>query len=404
MDWDRIAAEDATDAFERPSDEMTARTVPIPSQTAKFSDIQRTPSAPSSSALEELPCELLHNILDRLDFQALSRLARASLRAKTIVESLPAYAELVQHAPDALAVLGHTRTIRHHSAAQLRAVLRSTACACGAFGPFLFLVTGERCCLNCIVWKPAFWAMPKARAMRCFGLSKQDVDQLPSLRSVPGDYEHGPCRRTFQLVSVKMAKARGLAVHGSMKRLRLEQADAWCQGRFVKREILLWDICLRDGFDLRTEEFTNLYKFRANPFSGMATTAFPSLSPDHSLERPIWCLGCHKTYYTDLIWTLRSGKYEQPNEDWRECTFMFCELERRAWSKAAFRNHLRNCGGAMDIHCKQDPRGPLKEAQRMVASANNSSIECMIRMRRGNLSFFPSAHTSAWVEFFKCTR
>jgi hypothetical protein len=57
------------------------------------------------------------------DFQYLLRVSHVSLRGRAIVKSLPAYRNLLEYAPHALAALGRTRLISLHSIATLHATL-----------------------------------------------------------------------------------------------------------------------------------------------------------------------------------------------------------------------------------------------------------------------------------------
>lgn len=161
------------------------------SESPKPSTINRDPVS-SLRRLNILPPEVLHIILGVLDFRSLSRLSRASLRTKVIVESLREYRDLMEYAPQALAAIGRTGAITLHSVATIYSVLQSEECiSCTGYGAFLFLLTCERCCWECLHRNQSLWVIPRALAGRCFALSQSQLSRLSAIRSVPGVYSVG---------------------------------------------------------------------------------------------------------------------------------------------------------------------------------------------------------------------
>lgn len=57
----------------------------------------------SFGPLARLPLEIQHTILNMLDFQTISRISRVSAHGLAVVQSLPSYQELLEHAPCAVA-------------------------------------------------------------------------------------------------------------------------------------------------------------------------------------------------------------------------------------------------------------------------------------------------------------
>ncbi|CAI6340612.1 unnamed protein product [Periconia digitata] len=100
---------------------------PAKSSAIKRNSISSSSSSSSSSVglLDILPVELVHCTLSLLDFQSLSHLSRVSLRGYELVRSLPAYRNLIEHAPHSLAALSHIRLIRRHSSQATRRALLS---------------------------------------------------------------------------------------------------------------------------------------------------------------------------------------------------------------------------------------------------------------------------------------
>jgi hypothetical protein len=114
-----------------------------------------THRTPFLGQLNRLPPEILSMIISALDVQAAERMAQVSFMGNLLVRSHPHLRDLKKSTPDALAALATDGIISLHSIHQLHATLRSDRCAtCPAFGPFLFLLTSERCCLECIRYSP----------------------------------------------------------------------------------------------------------------------------------------------------------------------------------------------------------------------------------------------------------
>ncbi|KAL9532994.1 hypothetical protein SMMN14_03534 [Sphaerulina musiva] len=194
----------------------------------KPSTIHRaSPSSPSIlGTLDTLPLEILHAIFAGLDFKSLLHISATCLRGIDVVKSLPEYRDLTSHAPLALAALGKTRLIRHHTATDLHTALLSPSCtSCNQYGAFLFLPTCQRCCYHCLRRNRSFWVIPLSVARKCFSLSVAEVKSIPKLRSIPGKYFVGYCisrQRSVGLVSVSHAKELSIKIHGSQEKMRLD--------------------------------------------------------------------------------------------------------------------------------------------------------------------------------------
>lgn len=79
--------------------------------------LPRTPPSSSLGLLDVLPIELLRLVLNSSDFQSLSRFARVCHQAKTLVESLLSYQDIMKHAFTALFALSLSKLIKFHTAA-----------------------------------------------------------------------------------------------------------------------------------------------------------------------------------------------------------------------------------------------------------------------------------------------
>lgn len=88
------------------------------SEPAQRSAIRRDSKSPIG-ILDRLPLEILQWVLDLL--LSVITTCLMSLLAKSVVESLPLYCDLVDHAPQTLKALGLTDLVCIHSAAALPA-------------------------------------------------------------------------------------------------------------------------------------------------------------------------------------------------------------------------------------------------------------------------------------------
>lgn len=299
--------------------------------------LPRTLASLPMGYLDTLPIELLHMIFNSSDFQSLSRLTQVCLQAKLMVESLLSYRRLMKHASTALNALSRTRLIKFHAAATLHAALLSDKCvSCQNFAAFLFLPTCERCCYDCLRRERFLRVIEPSMAKFCFGLSQKNVDQLPTMLSIPGKYRVGSHverhRYPVRLVNLEEAETLGISIHGSQEAmldagilrddpsvrgdkpevLNLSE-DQICQGQ--------WIAGLISAGDLHDE------------FFGVASIRFPSLRPNGKVEHGLWCGGCRI----------------KPDEDGLIHVGEILKSMYRARSQSEFLQHVRDCKGAREI-------------------------------------------------------
>ncbi|KAF4974050.1 hypothetical protein FZEAL_9004 [Fusarium zealandicum] len=255
----------------------------------------------SLGQLDLLPAELLLLVLDYLDFQSLSRLSRVSTMGKDIVEALPAYEEVIHHAPGTLAALGKTHLLGHHPAAMLHTALRQSRCvSCFSFGGFLFLPTCERVCFECLYENQALRMTTPSLAKQCFGLTENDLRRIPVMHSIPGtfglrfQFSH---KRAHRLVSVKQAKELAIQVHGSVEKLA-ELRPRFPTGKLTAKDLGMFkhfhEAPLEPpGCDL--SRLPRKAQVVEDDFGGMASIRFPYLA-DAGTEIGHLCQGCLVTY------------------------------------------------------------------------------------------------------------
>jgi hypothetical protein len=323
----------------------------IISDPAKRAIIQRSSSS-SFGVLDSLPLEILHHVLELLDFQSLSRLSRVSIAGKSIVESVLAYQIFMDYAPHVLTALSRTHLIASHSAKALfRAIISGDCIACGEYGAYLFLPTAERCCLLCLHKNQGLWVIPTATAKDCFNLTSRQLKSIPNMLSIPGRYFVGrniARKLRLKLVSVKAAKLLAIKVHGSIKtmfeifRAREYERD----GR-----VYLYQWLLKAPLEPISPTELEEPSWGIHPgdkYCGMASIVFPSLSPTNTTMQAIWCRGCE--------WLSRQSGSETPENDLSRIIppgayplSVLQALKFRDWSTAEFLEHIKTCEGVQVV-------------------------------------------------------
>ncbi|KAI9669890.1 MAG: hypothetical protein M1831_006925 [Alyxoria varia] len=324
------------------------------SEPAKPSAIRRDSSASSAGLLDRLPLEILHYILDDLDFGSLSRMSQVSLRAKEIVESLPAYRELMKYAPKTLKALGQTGSISFHTAATLRGALRSQKCvSCQEYGAFLFLPTCERCCYECLSENHSLWVIPVSLAGRCFDLTPRQLKQLPTLHSIPGRYfvtELITRARRYQLTSVKVAKQHAVMAKGSSETSKRPLP--------ARPSVRGTDKAWQEWYLLKRIQEAPLEPLSRNPamipdegnkpndkYGGMASIPFPSMTSSTRPENGLWCKGCQWTSERYAFQELSAQLISDLTPVGVDTATVLDAMAHRARSEADFLKHTSHCYG-----------------------------------------------------------
>lgn len=324
------------------------------------SNLARDSRPSSMGQLDKLPVELLLATLDLLDFQSLSRLSRVSLHARSTVHSLPAWRDLMDHAPQALKALGLTQLLSLHSVASLRTALRSELCAsCPEFGAYLFLPTCSRCCWECSFHNAALRVVPPTRAGRIFGLSEEHLGELPVMVTIPGIYgrygRYDDERLTtetlsHEVVSVKAAKELGLAVHGSME--NIVRIPARRTMTLANMDFLpFFRSATGDRGGDRLAPSVQDTGPPPNRYFGKTSVPFPSLQVGGSVEDGLWCRGCDQTHQRckqgllseETMTSIAASQGVRPGRG------ILQALARRARSRAGFLEHTKRCHGVQNM-------------------------------------------------------
>ncbi|KAI0194553.1 F-box domain-containing protein [Astrocystis sublimbata] len=324
-------------------------TVPNPPKSMEANFQNR---ASSLGILDRLPVELLHEVLRSLDLQSIVRFSRVSIQGNNILYSLPAYRDVIKHAPHALAALGQTKLLHLHSASELHSALRSERCAtCPEYGVYLFLPTCERCCWQCLRSNPTRRVVTPAAAAKTFALSPKTTQQLPVMFSIPSTYGVGVARlkstqKSYRLVSINDAKVLVMSVYRSagnaiediiIRRQRSYQAEDTLQAIFSE------STC-SDSLMIPDQGNT-----RVDRYFGMASIPFPSLTTLDSVEHGLWCKGCEWTYKQYKHGRLSTNVITNMVPTDCDPDRVLFGMVRRARSRIGLSAHIRHCYGAQQL-------------------------------------------------------
>ncbi|KAK0707034.1 F-box domain protein [Lasiosphaeria miniovina] len=166
-------------------------------------------SSTGLGSLDRLPLELLYDVLLRLDMYSIFNFRQTNLKSRETVDSLKEYQAVVSHGLSLLCALSRTRLAVSVSLSDFYREFCTKACTlCGEFGGFISLLPWTRCCFKCLQAAPETQLQPLAAVRKQFHLTKAQLDQLASFKTLPGTYstkETGYRSRT-KVVSVHQAK------------------------------------------------------------------------------------------------------------------------------------------------------------------------------------------------------
>jgi hypothetical protein len=98
-----------------------------------------------------LPFELHFKIFLQLDLQTLGNIRLIHPRLRDVVDGIDEYRRVRTYAYDAVRAMRDTRTITFHSLTKVYQVLTGGTCVnCTNFGPFVSLLSFQRCCFLCL--------------------------------------------------------------------------------------------------------------------------------------------------------------------------------------------------------------------------------------------------------------
>ncbi|UZP40633.1 hypothetical protein NXS19_008449 [Fusarium pseudograminearum] len=177
----------------------------LPSLSTPF---QRTSNA-GLGPLDQLPAELLHDIIYRLDVRSLLKFRQTNLRSRQTVDSIKKYQVVISHGLNLFCALLRTRLAADISLLDFYDALCTKACSiCGEFGGFMSLLTWRRCCFKCLRQAPEIKVGTLVSVRTRFHMTEAELAQVKSFTNLPGFYSlYGKAykRRLITVVSIHQA-------------------------------------------------------------------------------------------------------------------------------------------------------------------------------------------------------
>jgi hypothetical protein len=282
-----------------------------------------TARANSLGILDKLPFEILHQLVQLLDFYTLVTIRSVNFAARTAIDAFPAFKYMTQYAAGALRALSQTRLVKSFTVAHLFHVSRTDRCfGCHKFGAFLFLLNCSRCCFKCLETDVRLRAIDLRAAKNQLGLKPRDLRSLPTMLSLPGTYalrDRRTIKRRLRLVSAVEAYTLSQKIYGDDTATTL--AFRSVQYAPIAR--------------IREQAWASMHKSFRDPYRGLASTHFPNLDIAAKLiQLGISCRGCQEAC---------RGK-SQVKRKGVPALEMTARRER-VYSEAEFKQHMKECDG-----------------------------------------------------------
>ncbi|KAH7054336.1 hypothetical protein B0J12DRAFT_450411 [Macrophomina phaseolina] len=160
--------------------------------------------------LDRLPLELVNEICLRLDMASIFHFWQTNLRARQIVDSLHEYQIVATSALNCLCALLRTGSASRVILSNFYQRLCEQTCSvCGdRYGDLISLLTWTRCCSTCLRKRaPELRVATAATVRRILRLSKELVEKLPSLTTLPGVFsmDEKPRKARVKVVDAQSA-------------------------------------------------------------------------------------------------------------------------------------------------------------------------------------------------------
>ncbi|CAK7267023.1 hypothetical protein SEPCBS119000_002331 [Sporothrix epigloea] len=159
-------------------------------------------------SLHKLPLELLYDVLFRLDMQSLFKFRQSSLRLRELITSLHEYQAVTTHGLNLVCALLRTRLADSVSLLDCYKALCTQTCElCGKFAGFISLLAWKRCCFRCLRMAPELQVQSLAATQKQFQLTKAEMGQLKTFKTLPGIYSMRERTRRLRITVVCVHQA-----------------------------------------------------------------------------------------------------------------------------------------------------------------------------------------------------
>ena len=148
----------------------------------------------SLGRLLAFPLEVLLECVGYLDPLSVAAFAKVSFYGRAVVADHLGFKAVADYAGYTFIILRQARILNLHSVNALHAALHDEplCVSCGAFGPYVLLLTLERCCPVCLRVNPSLQMISATAAEHCFALLSGDTRTLPTMFSHPSHCSYQP--------------------------------------------------------------------------------------------------------------------------------------------------------------------------------------------------------------------
>ena len=174
------------------------------------------PARHSTSQLDQLPAELLIQVLLQIDIPSLINFRRVNRCAMGFVDSVPQYAALIKHCPNIIRAILSLQADAFDFGTLYRTLSTSQCSTCELFGNYLYLIDCRRVCYFCFTRRPEYFPLTIGLASSFFtpnGTQRRNaitsrqllrVANPPSVLSLPGRYCTSWCSHEGNLVRKRL--------------------------------------------------------------------------------------------------------------------------------------------------------------------------------------------------------
>ncbi|KAG5768256.1 hypothetical protein H9Q72_004160 [Fusarium xylarioides] len=169
-----------------------------PLDKGRFTDASNPPRY-SAGQLDQLPAELLIQVLLYIDIPSLTRFRRVNRRAMELIDSIPQYDAIIKHCPNVIRAILSIQADAFDCDV-LYTTLSTTRCStCERFGDHLYLIDCRRVCYFCFTRRLEYFPLTIGRASSFFTHGTQQRSAItsrqrlraanpPNILSLPGRY------------------------------------------------------------------------------------------------------------------------------------------------------------------------------------------------------------------------
>ncbi|KAI1174959.1 hypothetical protein F4777DRAFT_579406 [Nemania sp. FL0916] len=267
--------------------------------------------------LEKLPTELIVQVLKFLDISTYFQFLHTNRRARELATDIREYSLIVKHGLQAFRAFLRTETAHRLTVYELYLCMITENCEfCGEFGGFIYLITAQRCCYECVQFAGETHTMPLRFFTKALRRGNVPLAQLlkHSLRTSRGAFAfEEPIMRRVYLVHTMSA---------------------------IK---LLWD-----HTNVTWKKIERMTKGRDSPYTRhAASTSLPFYNLETGrAETGICCKGCH---YKSLI-----DDPDLDNSDDEAALKKASEDRDRLYSEAGFLAHFAQDERAQDLWLRSE--------------------------------------------------